>query len=195
MALKPFSFFLGKPLSMNELKIHFPILFSMSKSVGENLKMNTALLSRFDLVFVLRDRPNEELDRHRSAHVIAMQLGKKNRITKTPVPRYYSQQSNAGPSFIHHQGEAELLEEDCSLIDKLRIGPDDDINLISANILRKYIAYARKYVHPRLSEEAKTVIKHYYLEWRRTVPAYSDASTPVTTRQLGKTFYFTGDVV
>ncbi len=56
------------------------------------------------------------------------------------------------------------------------------MDIISHQLLRKYIAYARQYVHPVLSQDAAAVIKEYYLKLRvkhRTVD-----STPVTTRQL-----------
>jgi DNA helicase MCM8 len=154
----------------------------MSKSVSDNLRMNTALLSRFDLIFVLRDRPNEELDRQRSAHVIAMQIGGSRKPKNVqPVPRYFSQERAV------HAREEDDDNGDIDLeplSERLRIGADDDIDLIPPSLIRKYIAYARKYIHPRLSEEVLSVIKQYYLEWRRSTPAYSELSTPVTTRQL-----------
>ena len=47
-------------------------MFSRSKTVGENLKINPALLSRFDLIFILLDKPDEERDQRLSEHVIAV---------------------------------------------------------------------------------------------------------------------------
>ena len=40
------------------------------KSVSENLKMNAALLSRFDLVFILMDKPDLEKDNMISEHIL-----------------------------------------------------------------------------------------------------------------------------
>jgi DNA helicase MCM8 len=40
--------------------------------VNENLKMSAALLSRFDLVFILLDRPDEILDKRVSDHIMAV---------------------------------------------------------------------------------------------------------------------------
>lgn len=45
---------------------------SRAKTVNENLKMNAALLSRFDLVFILLDKPDELLDKRVSDHIIAV---------------------------------------------------------------------------------------------------------------------------
>ena len=49
-------------------------------------------------------------------------------------------------------------------------------------IMRKYIAYARKYCHPILDDGAKQVIQDFYLQLRKR-KNFMD-STPVTTRQL-----------
>lgn len=49
--------------------------YNRGKTVQENLKMSTALLSRFDLVFILMDRPDEDLDSRLSEHVMALHSG------------------------------------------------------------------------------------------------------------------------
>lgn len=40
--------------------------------MNENLKMNAALLSRFDLVFILLDQPDLFLDKRVSDHIMAV---------------------------------------------------------------------------------------------------------------------------
>lgn len=45
---------------------------SRAKTVNENLKMSAALLSRFDLVFILLDRPDELLDKRVSDHIMSV---------------------------------------------------------------------------------------------------------------------------
>jgi DNA helicase MCM8 len=45
--------------------------------------------------------------------------------------------------------------------------PDDDLDLIPSSLIRKYIAYSRKYCQPRLSPEAAGVLKSFYLTLRR----------------------------
>ncbi len=44
--------------------------YNKAKTVSENLKMHPALLSRFDLVFILIDKPDEELDCRLSDHIM-----------------------------------------------------------------------------------------------------------------------------
>lgn len=45
---------------------------SRSKTVNENLRISAALLSRFDLIFILLDKPDEERDQMLSEHVMAV---------------------------------------------------------------------------------------------------------------------------
>ncbi|MCP4646953.1 MAG: minichromosome maintenance protein MCM [bacterium] len=58
----------------------------------------------------------------------------------------------------------------------------DDENVMDKEILRKYIAYARRYVHPILSDSAKDRIKEFYLDLRRR--GKSSGSVPITPRYL-----------
>lgn len=52
--------------------------YNKSKTVSENLKLGPALLSRFDLVFILLDQPNQHLDQILSEHVLALHSGVKS---------------------------------------------------------------------------------------------------------------------
>ena len=53
---------------------------------------------------------------------------------------------------------------------------------VPTHLLRSYVRYARKYVHPRLSPGAAWVLQDYYLKMRAN--RKSQDSTPITTRQL-----------
>ena len=56
--------------------------------------MGSALLSRFDLVFILLDTPNEDHDHLLSEHVIAIRAGKQRTVASATVARLNSQDSN-----------------------------------------------------------------------------------------------------
>ncbi len=45
--------------------------------------MNAALLSRFDLVFILLDKPNEQMDKFLSEHIMKMHANGPNKKDKT----------------------------------------------------------------------------------------------------------------
>lgn len=66
--------------------------------------------------------------------------------------------------------------------DHIRLQPDEHIDYLPNVLFRKYIAYAQRYIKPKLSREAKDVLKEFYLHLRRQYQ--SEKSTPVTVRQL-----------
>lgn len=53
-------------------------------------------------------------------------------------------------------------------------------DVIPSDMLRKYITYAKTYVHPELSQEAANKLQQVYLEMRKS----EDNVLPITTRQL-----------
>ncbi|RHY24878.1 hypothetical protein DYB32_008645, partial [Aphanomyces invadans] len=56
-------------------------------------------------------------------------------------------------------------------------------NPISLYHIRRYIAYARKYIHPQLSPEARHYLQHKYLQMRSDADTSADG-IPITMRQL-----------
>lgn len=64
---------------------------------------------------------------------------------------------------------------------KMRYYEDEAIPLLSTEFLRKYIAYARSRVHPRLTEETGERLKQFYIEMR--AKAGEDAPISITLRQ------------
>uniref|UniRef100_A0A452TEU9 DNA helicase MCM8 n=1 Tax=Ursus maritimus TaxID=29073 RepID=A0A452TEU9_URSMA len=147
--------------------------YNKAKTVSENLKMGSALLSRFDLVFILLDTPDEDHDHLLSEHVIAIRAGKQRAVSSATIARTNSQDSNTS-----------ILEvvSDKPLSERLKVVPGETIDLIPHQLLRKYIGYARQYVYPRLSTEAAQILQDFYLELRKQSQRLN--SSPITTRQL-----------
>jgi DNA helicase MCM8 len=148
--------------------------YNRAKTVAENLKLPPNLLSRFDLIFVLLDRPNEAMDRLLSEHVMALHGGEgrpgASRLA-AEVPAAWSQD----------EGYAKWSQQQ-PLGLRLRSGAMRADEPVPAQLLRKYIAYARAYVHPVLTDGARSVLKQFYLSLRKE-RRHGD-SVPVTTRQL-----------
>ncbi|XP_066908859.1 DNA helicase MCM8 [Halyomorpha halys] len=143
--------------------------YNRTKTIAENLKMSAALLSRFDLIFILLDRPDEHLDSMLSEHVMTLHAGLKGKN------KLMSASSMCSSSFI-----ADTDESKQPLSDRLKLKYGEPIDLVPHSLLRKYIAYVRKYVpNPKLSVEAAKVLQDFYLELRKM-----QDTTPVTTRQL-----------
>lgn len=116
------------------------------------------MLSRFDLIFLLLDRPDADRDKRLTEHVLAMHSGVASRAAaaRSGLLEYSTAGGAGGPASLlltdgssggRHGGRQPLLE-------RLRARqPDDDP--LPQQLLRKYIAYARQYVHPRLTRESQ----------------------------------------
>ncbi|WP_297091745.1 LAGLIDADG family homing endonuclease [Thermococcus sp.] len=116
--------------------------FNRHKSLPEQLDLPPTLLSRFDLIFLLLDEPDEKVDSSIAEHILRVRRGEAEAVT----PK------------------------------------------IPYDLLKKYIAYARKNVHPVLSREAMEEIKRYYVRMRKGFkrPGEDDGvqPIPITARQL-----------
>jgi replicative DNA helicase Mcm len=106
------------------------------RTVAENIALPVTILSRFDLIFVLRDVPEKERDTKMTEHILD----------------------------LHMRGPAPLESP------------------IAPNLLRKYISYTKN-IQPKLTQEAITRLKDFYLEMRS---ASETEGTPIaiTARQL-----------
>ena len=109
--------------------------FDRFKLLAEQIDLPSPILSRFDLIFVVEDKPSIKNDSELADHILEIH------------------QSNE----INYEIEPELL--------------------------RKYIAYARKNVNPRLTDEANTVLKEFYVSTRNSGQD-EEGPVPITARQL-----------
>ena len=106
------------------------------RPLAENINLPPPILSRFDLIFVIRDVPSPERDRALARFVL---------------------QVHSDTDFA-----------------KPEIEPD---------LLRKYISYARRYVRPKLTEEAMKLLEDFFTEMRKAAGGPNSA-IPLTARQL-----------
>jgi DNA helicase MCM8 len=98
--------------------------------------MNDALLSRFDLVFILLDKPDEQMDRFLSDHI--MKIRSKGKIE--PAIDEFSFKANSKNTGFK-TGMVGLYQ-------RLKTG-QEETDPIPTSLLRKYISYARQYSHPQ----------------------------------------------
>ncbi|MFX1516776.1 MAG: LAGLIDADG family homing endonuclease, partial [Promethearchaeota archaeon] len=111
------------------------------KATADNLNLPPTILSRFDLIFVLEDKPDLKEDHDLATHVLRLH---KSQTLSTSPP-------------------------------------------IDQDLLRKYIAYARREIQPRLSAEAEERILEYYKELRRSSGKVEEGQLEpiaITPRQL-----------
>ncbi|MDE1825155.1 MAG: minichromosome maintenance protein MCM [Candidatus Micrarchaeota archaeon] len=113
---------------------------------AEQFDIPPALLSRFDLIFPIKDVIDLEQDKKIAKHIL-----------------------------IQHEAAGAKLA-DVKEYEQVEAPP------IASDILRKYIAYAKKNVRPRLSNDATTRIEAYYVDLRTL--GLKSGATPITPRQI-----------
>lgn len=109
--------------------------FDRYKSIAEQINLPAPILSRFDLIFIVEDKPNAEKDKKLAEHIL-------NIHKNTSIP--------------------------------FEIDPE---------LLRKYIAYARKQAHPQLTQGAIHILQEFYVGMRGSAED-DDSPVPITARQL-----------
>src|SRR5256885_3069954 len=124
--------------------------FDEHKYISEQIDLPPALLSRFDIIFSMIDRPQSDRDRELAEHVL-----KGHRVGEIARRR------ETGAATEETQG----LEEPYT-------------PYFSPEFLRKYVALANR-IYPVMTDEAMAIIEKKYLEIRKTGEA-AGASGPIT---------------
>lgn len=142
--------------------------YNRAKGLLANLKMDPALLSRFDLVYVLLDKPDAGVDRMLSEQVLG---------NFAPA--------GAKISTFHHPAgcTGEELADPVGAGLKARLRPKAAHRQLTAGELRRIIAYARASVQPRMTPEAGGLLQQFYLGLRQQNKTAEDL-LPITTRHL-----------
>ena len=133
--------------------------FDPYEGIAQQIKMAPALLSRFDLIFVLKDEPDIGRDSAIASHILRAHHAGELHAHRTNVP---------GSGITHADVDGAMT------IIKPEIMPD---------LLRKYIAYAKKGVYPIMDSDAMDRLIEFYLGLRRQGED-RDSPVPVTARQL-----------
>ncbi|MCL5115138.1 MAG: minichromosome maintenance protein MCM [Candidatus Marsarchaeota archaeon] len=120
--------------------------FDPNKYPAEQFDIPPTLLSRFDLIFPIKDVMDEDLDRSIAKHILMQHVA-----------------SGAELSDIKEHEQVEKPP-------------------IDGEMVRKYIAYAKKTVVPMLSADASKRIQDYYIELRKI--GAKQGATPITPRQI-----------
>ena len=131
--------------------------FDKFEGIAQQINLSPALMSRFDLIFVLTDEPSDARD-----SMIAHHIG---------------QTTYAGEIASRGDRSREELE---AVMEVIRPA-------IEPEVLRKYIAYARKNVFPVLTPEARARLEGYYVSLRKQGQD-TNKPVPVTARQLEALF-------
>jgi len=133
--------------------------FDEFEPIAEQIDLEPALVSRFDLIFTITDEPDEEKDANLAEHII--------------------QSNYAGELRTHrdHNVAADHSAEEVESVAEV-VEPT-----IDPDLLRKYVAYAKRSCFPTMTEEARTAIRDFYVDLRARGQD-QDSPVPVTARKL-----------
>ena len=133
--------------------------FDRYDNIAKQINMPPALLSRFDLIFILTDQPSIERDSQISEHILKAHYAGELEMQR------------------RHLIGSEITREDVASVMDV-ITPQ-----IEPELLRKYIAYAKRNIYPLMSDEARAKLIDFYIGLRRQGED-PDSPVPVTARQL-----------
>lgn len=133
--------------------------FDNYEPIAEQIDLEPALVSRFDLIFTVTDKPDPDRDGDLADHILTANFAgemntQRNRLTDPQ----------------HSQQEVENATED--------VAPE-----IDAEMLRKYVAYSKRNCFPTMTPEAQNEIREFYVDLR-SKGADEDDPIPVTARKL-----------
>jgi len=124
--------------------------------IHEQINMPPALLSRFDLIFSIIDKPNRQKDTDLATHILL-----------THKAGEVAEQLTRLKKSKHTKKEQETL---------MKIV----MPVFEPDFLRKYVAYAKRNIFPVMTDEALEILKEYYVDFRNS----SEESVTFTPRQL-----------
>ncbi len=133
--------------------------FDHYEPIGEQIDLEPALISRFDLIFTVTDQPDPEEDRQLAQHILT-----------TNYAGELNTQRERMPSPDISRETVENIQEEVEPV-------------INPELLRKYVAYAKQNCHPRMTEAARSAIEEFYVDLR-SQGADEDDPVPVTARKL-----------
>ena len=133
--------------------------FDHYEPISEQIDLEPALVSRFDLIFTVTDDPDEEKDRNLAEHIL--------------TTNYAGELTTQREQMTSMDVSDEEIEAMTGQVD-----PE-----IDAELLRKYIAYAKQNCHPRMTKAAREAIRDFYVDLRLK-GTDEDAPIPVTARKL-----------
>jgi replicative DNA helicase Mcm len=133
--------------------------FDEYEAIPEQIDLEPALISRFDLIFTITDKPDEEEDRRLARHIIETNYAGELHTHRENVPT------------------ANVSETEVAA------ATEDVEPVIDADLFRKYVAHAKRSCYPTMTEEARSAIEEFYVDLRSRGEG-EDAPVPVTARKL-----------
>jgi replicative DNA helicase Mcm len=133
--------------------------FDRFQPIADQIDLSPPLISRFDLIFIVTDTPDEEKDAQLADHILQTNY----------AGEVYTQSQENGEESPDEDMAQEALE---------KVTPE-----VGLELLQKYIAYAQRTCFPVLSGRAKERLEEYYVSLRGE-GTKENSPIPVTARKL-----------
>jgi replicative DNA helicase Mcm len=133
--------------------------FDRYEPIAKQINMPPALLSRFDLIFILTDEPLVSRDTAIAEHILKAHYAGELAVRKENI-------INSGISAEEITRAMEVIQP-----------------VIESEMLRKYIAYTKRNIFPIIQDDARKQLIDFYLGLRKQGEDPS-SPVPVTARQL-----------
>lgn len=127
--------------------------YDNSRSFNDNVDLTEPILSRFDILVVIKDEVDYQKDQRLASFVI------NSHIKSHPDIKY--------PINPENEEEEKMVEE---ILGGLIQETEDTLvkkDVLTQEQLKNYILYARKYVHPKINDLDKEKLSEFYADIRR----------------------------
>lgn len=153
-----------------------------TRSSADNIEFQSTILSRFDLIFIVRDRRDDVRDRTIAEHVLS--LHQRGSATNT-------RRNRAATHGSAIRDEVDGGVDDSASASRLGVTGTGDDACLDINSLKRFIGFARHRASPRLSEEAAELLRNNYVSIREQMRSKQlgddeggSGTVPITVRQL-----------
>merc|ERR1712203_1216469 len=133
--------------------------YDPSMTFSENVDLTEPILSRFDILCVVRDTVDPVADEHLARFVVASHM--KNHPRATAADRENMKKTEEALAATSHLAGVEKIPQE---------------------LLKKYIIYARQKFHPKLHQMDQEKVAKMYSELRRE--SMATGSIPITVRHI-----------
>lgn len=160
--------------------------YNGSVDLQRNVNLTEPILSRFDIICVVRDLCNPENDERLAGFVID------SHIRSYPVEDEDLEEDKDDPMLEakreeededdDEEGETVYASSRKKKLDRLRREKEKEISPIAQSVLVKYIYYARSRVYPKLNQMDMEKVSRVYADLRKE--SHTTGSFPITVRHL-----------
>lgn len=165
------------------------------KSASENIDMMSTILSRFDMIFIVRDVRDETRDIAIAKHVMGVHITSGLLLNNKREQHGSSTAAAVNLSVASASGKRrkKLQHEQQQQKQKLQKSSSDGLvaDVLDPPTLKRYIQYCRSKCKPRLNKDTASILKSEYVGMRQSnkvqaeeVGGRKNQAIPITVRQL-----------